>query len=125
MKQTIKKRGLILERKRGGMVKCEDCQRLLGYLHEEHLAYAYLQLICHCGASGYLEFGKRSEEKVSAFADATNRELSCPECRAVWFTESDGVRSSAFRFGCQCGTVADNRYQSRRKVYQELLFSES
>ena len=125
MKQTIKKRGLILGRNRGGMVKCADCQRLLGYLHEEHLTYAYLQLICHCGSSGYLEFGKQSDEKASAFADINDRELSCPECKAVWFMESEGVRSSAFRFICHCGTVADNRFQSRRKVYEELLFSES
>ncbi len=124
MKQTIKMRGLILGRKRGGTVKCADCQRLLGYLHEEHLDYAYLQLICHCGTSGYLEFGKQGEEKVSAFADVKDRELSCPECKAVWFSESDAVRSFAFRFVCQCKTVADNRYQSRRNLYKELHFSE-
>lgn len=123
MKQTIKKRGLILDRKRGGMVKCADCQRLLGYLNEEHLTYAYLQLICRCGAGGYLEFGEQGEENVSAFADAKDRELSCPECKTVWFSESDGVRASAFRIVCNCGIVADNRYKSQRKVYQELLFT--
>lgn len=120
MNKKFRCKGIITQRPKGGMLRCKECGQILGYLNEDMLSYAYLQLVCRCGADGYLELGTGKSQPPDAMADIVDDHLSCPECFREWMSVSDSVTGYALRVECCCGILADNRHKRRRNVYEEL-----
>lgn len=114
--------GLIAPRTKGGMLRCEECGCILGYLNAENVESAYLHLVCRCGGNGVVVLGDGKELSPSARANATASHRDCPECRRSWFTAGENVKAFSFRFVCVCGCCAEISHQSKRNVYEELDF---
>ena len=120
MNNKFRSRGIITIRPKGGMLRCKECGQILGYLQEDVLDYAFLHLVCRCGAEGYLELGSPPPASPDAMADAKGGHLSCPVCYREWFSAAESVRGFSLGAVCSCGVFAENRHQRTREVYEEL-----
>ncbi len=121
----MKKRnyGIRTQRPRGGILRCEDCGRILAYLWDVNLSYAYLQLKCHCGGTGILSVGENQGISPNAMAEARDDGLFCPECGAVWLQKESGLCALGFQFVCRCGGAAETAHIPKRDIYRELKFT--
>ena len=107
---------------RGGTVWCDVCGQVLAYVNPEN-PVTYLQLLCRCGNSGYLELsheGLDLPEKVQP-AQCEPRVVKCADCGQTLFSVSDRTAGYAFRIRCTCGGLYNMRHICRRSVYRELM----
>ncbi|MBR5152344.1 MAG: hypothetical protein IKW60_02310 [Clostridia bacterium] len=117
------KYGIITSRPKGGIIRCGDCGRILAYIWDKNLSYAYLQFRCHCGGCGVLSTGKCDSFSAVAMAEDKDDTLSCPECGRVWLQKESGMVTFSFRFLCQCGVSTETAHKPKREIYQELKFT--
>ena len=121
----MKKRryGISTQRPKGGIMRCEECGRILAYVWDENLDYVYLQVRCHCGGSGLLSVGDGQSFVPNAMAAEREGVLSCPECQSVWLQKESGLCALGFQFVCRCGVSAETAHVSKRDIYRELKFT--
>ncbi len=91
-----------------GIILCEKCNEYVGKLNYSNFEYVYLQTICECGSSGYIEYGIKPEGKREV-AEYNGNQLLCPNCHKVLFEKGDAVVSFSFDIDCVCGKMYNVR----------------
>lgn len=126
-KYNIHTTGLVFHPHNNGILCCEACGKLLGYVVSEHIRYLLLRTVCRCGTDGYMELGTNPPQEINGLAEERENHLECPSCKKPWFALTEEVRGYAFRVECPCGVCAETRRSSKRNVYAELsdMISES
>ncbi|MBQ4145342.1 MAG: hypothetical protein IJD36_01820 [Clostridia bacterium] len=99
------------------IVACRNCRQTLAYIMPE-CENGVLHLICKCGNSGYIDWGRRSDDdKIYELADMKDGELCCPVCHSKLIVVCESTAGVGFKIGCTCGHCFDQIYQRKRKLY--------
>ncbi len=103
----------------GGLIICEKCQRILGYLNKVGYRDIKMVLYCRCGQIGFLktDFCERQHSTEHSLRTVKN-EYRCEKCGTPLFSLcAETVANYAFTVTCRCG----ERYRRNVRDLEETV----
>lgn len=98
-------------------VVCRECGQMLAHIMPD-CEEGVLHLICKCGNSGYIDWGRKpDDENIYEAVDMEGRNLNCPVCHKCLISVGENVSGISFKIGCGCGHYFDRLYERKRKIY--------
>ena len=99
------------------MVVCKECGQMLAHIMPD-CEEGVLHLICKCGNSGYIDWGKKPDnENIYEAVDMEGKNLNCSVCHKCLISVGENVSGISFKIGCGCRHYFDRLYERKRKIY--------
>lgn len=102
----------------GGIINCDKCGRITGFIYERTHKYINYMFMCKCSNVGRAEIyrGRRPtlEYPMRKLYQKENLHI-CPNCERIIFrVMDDAVQNYAFNVICKCGVEYDLKYYIKR-----------
>ena len=102
----------------GGLVRCDKCGQITGFIHEGNHKYIKYIFVCKCGSVGKVEIIVDKKPKLEYPCRKIYQNGSvhiCPNCeRELFWVKEDMVSNYAFNVVCKCGVEYDMKYFIKR-----------
>lgn len=115
MEKSYRIIGLRLLSKSGGLVFCDNCEKIVGSINKQGYRYLNISISCTCGNHGSLEISKPDNtsdpyERLNQMPMDKNGVEVCKYCKTPMFgVIVDRVRSFSFYSECICGEKYDTK----------------
>ncbi len=98
----------------GGLVRCQNCGQITGFIYERNHRYIKYLFICKCEADGKAELsrGEKPELKYPHRMVYQKGNIHiCPNCgRELFWVKKDAILNYTFNVVCKCSVEYDTKY---------------
>ncbi len=110
----------------GGLVFCENCEKILGSINIKGYSYINMQFLCTCGNYGFIEVARKAfvdiSNPVNKMPSVRRQNLSCcRKCETPLFSViEDRIRNYSFYIECKCGERYDTKGTFDKRLGETL-----
>ncbi len=113
MLKMISEKGFKILKTPRCILRCERCNSILATLNAKEFEYIYLEALCNCGATPYLQMGdpnafQSGDPPVRLYHKGGS--YICQRCSVPLFSVTDSVINFSFRIVCNCGEKYNLRF---------------
>lgn len=102
----------------GGVIRCDKCNRVTGFIYERTHEYINYMFMCKCTNVGRAEI-YRTRRPVLEYPERKLYQKEnihiCPHCERLLFrVMEDAVQNYAFNVICKCGVEYDMKFYIKK-----------
>ena len=115
-------------KKRGGLVSCDVCGKLIGDINVDSCTAIQLYICCSCGAHGKLQFSDKLQlpHKIqNRIPGYVNKKYVCSKCHTPLLSVIPArLTNYGFYVECTCGEAYDTRVDHDKHLAETLQIYE-